>query len=209
MVAMRDSSGSALAVGRFAGWEPLGFEAGDNNWYRFVANGPTAKTDPSGLEECVSKYPGTAINFDHFRRLSNGTNLTEDFIQKHADQIAGILLKRLPGAPWGPLGVAKLAANLPLILTRFALFNDSDDHQLAGLSVGGDGKLSVRTIKGNATQETRIPNSGKPVTYIGPCPGKAMGVWETQEVAKNWCELYDSLYEAYELMQAVQKVSER
>ena len=49
MVAMRDSSGSALAVGRFAGWEPLGFEAGDNNWYRFVANGPTAKTDPSGL----------------------------------------------------------------------------------------------------------------------------------------------------------------
>jgi len=50
MVAMRDSSGAALAVGRFAGLEPLGFEAGDNNWYRFVANGPTASTDPSGLD---------------------------------------------------------------------------------------------------------------------------------------------------------------
>lgn len=49
MVAMRDTSGTALAVGRLAGWEPLGFEAGDNNWYRFVANGPTEKTDPSGL----------------------------------------------------------------------------------------------------------------------------------------------------------------
>jgi hypothetical protein len=49
MVAMRDSSGTALAVGRFAGWEPLGFEAGDNNWYRFVANGPTINADPSGL----------------------------------------------------------------------------------------------------------------------------------------------------------------
>ena len=49
MVAMRDSSGMALAVGRFADWEPLGFEAGDENWYRFVANGPTGKTDPSGL----------------------------------------------------------------------------------------------------------------------------------------------------------------
>ena len=35
MVAMRDSSKAALAVGRFAGWEPLGFEAGDENWYRF------------------------------------------------------------------------------------------------------------------------------------------------------------------------------
>ena len=49
MVAMRNSSGMALAVGRFAGWEPLGFEAGDENWYRFVANGPTEGTDPSGL----------------------------------------------------------------------------------------------------------------------------------------------------------------
>lgn len=48
MVAMKDQSGAAYAVGRLTGWEPLGFEAGDNNWYRFVANGPTQKTDPSG-----------------------------------------------------------------------------------------------------------------------------------------------------------------
>jgi guanyl-specific ribonuclease Sa len=51
MVAMRDSSGTALAVGRLTGCEPLGFEAGDNNWYRFVANGPTGKIDPAGLYE--------------------------------------------------------------------------------------------------------------------------------------------------------------
>jgi hypothetical protein len=49
MVAMRDSFGTALAVGRLGGWEPLGFEAGDDNWYRFVANEPTGATDPSGL----------------------------------------------------------------------------------------------------------------------------------------------------------------
>ena len=49
----------AQAVGRFAGWEPLGFEAGDENWYRFVANGPTAKTDPSGLYEPANTRPGT------------------------------------------------------------------------------------------------------------------------------------------------------
>jgi uncharacterized protein RhaS with RHS repeats len=50
MVAMRDSSATALAVGRLTGCEPLGFEAGDNNWYRFVANGPGLATDPSGLQ---------------------------------------------------------------------------------------------------------------------------------------------------------------
>ena len=36
-------------LGRFIERDPIGFEAGDNNWYRFVANGATGKTDPSGL----------------------------------------------------------------------------------------------------------------------------------------------------------------
>jgi len=36
-------------LGRFIERDPIGFDAGDNNWYRFVANGPTWKTDPSGL----------------------------------------------------------------------------------------------------------------------------------------------------------------
>ena len=61
MVAMRDSSGAALAARRFAGLEPLGFEAGDNNWYRFVANGPTEKTDPSGQCDPVTGLAAGAI----------------------------------------------------------------------------------------------------------------------------------------------------
>ncbi|NBT35870.1 MAG: hypothetical protein EBT03_10110 [Betaproteobacteria bacterium] len=36
-------------LGRFIERDPIGFEAGDNNWYRFVANEPTQKTDSSGL----------------------------------------------------------------------------------------------------------------------------------------------------------------
>jgi RHS repeat-associated protein len=42
----RDYSAS---LGRFIERDPIGFDAGDNNWYRFVGNGPTGKTDPSGL----------------------------------------------------------------------------------------------------------------------------------------------------------------
>ncbi|NBT35880.1 MAG: hypothetical protein EBT03_10160 [Betaproteobacteria bacterium] len=57
MVAMGDSSGTALAAGRFAGSEPLGFEAGDSNWYRFVANGPLGATDPFGLKYGISFGP--------------------------------------------------------------------------------------------------------------------------------------------------------
>jgi len=75
MVAMRDSSGMALAVERFAGWEPLGFEAGDNNWYRFVANGPTERTDPSGLATVEGATWTTPTNPDIGDVIANYHNL--------------------------------------------------------------------------------------------------------------------------------------
>jgi RHS repeat-associated protein len=40
----------SFALGRFIQLDPIGFSAGDSNWYRFVGNGPTGKVDPSGLE---------------------------------------------------------------------------------------------------------------------------------------------------------------
>jgi RHS repeat-associated protein len=47
-------------LGRFIEMDPIGFAAGDNNWYRFVANGPTGSTDPSGLA------PGFWSNYFHY-----------------------------------------------------------------------------------------------------------------------------------------------
>jgi RHS repeat-associated protein len=44
----------SATLGRFIELDPIGFSAGDNNWYRFVANGPTGKVDPSGLQIIVS-----------------------------------------------------------------------------------------------------------------------------------------------------------
>lgn len=55
MLAMKDPSGTALAVGRLGGWEPLGFEAGDNNWYRFVRNSPIIYVDPLGLKWVINR----------------------------------------------------------------------------------------------------------------------------------------------------------
>ena len=39
------------ATGRWLSQDPIGFEAGDANLYRYVGNQPTTLTDPSGLEE--------------------------------------------------------------------------------------------------------------------------------------------------------------
>jgi RHS repeat-associated protein len=40
----------SATLGRFIEMDPIGFDAGDNNWYRFVANEPTGSVDPLGLE---------------------------------------------------------------------------------------------------------------------------------------------------------------
>ena len=47
-------------LGRFIELDPIGFAAGDNNWYRFVGNSPTGRTDPSGLA------PGFWSNYFHY-----------------------------------------------------------------------------------------------------------------------------------------------
>jgi RHS repeat-associated protein len=53
----RDYSAS---LGRFIELDPIGFSAGDNNWYRFVGNGPTGRTDPTGLfeDDYIDDYTG-------------------------------------------------------------------------------------------------------------------------------------------------------
>jgi len=38
-------------LGRFITTDPIGFQAGDENLYRFVSNNPTNAVDPSGLSQ--------------------------------------------------------------------------------------------------------------------------------------------------------------
>jgi RHS repeat-associated protein len=45
------------ATGRFISQDPIGFEAGDANLYRYVGNGVMTKTDPSGLTPPSPKTP--------------------------------------------------------------------------------------------------------------------------------------------------------
>ena len=45
------------STGRWLSRDPIGFEAGDVNLYRYVGNEPTGKTDPSGLEEKRAQLP--------------------------------------------------------------------------------------------------------------------------------------------------------
>ena len=39
--------------------DPIGFDAGDTNLYRYVGNNPTNATDPSGLDGGLALIPGS------------------------------------------------------------------------------------------------------------------------------------------------------
>jgi RHS repeat-associated protein len=44
-------------MGRWTSKDPLGFNAGDSNLYRYVTNGPTHGIDPSGLDVRIESTP--------------------------------------------------------------------------------------------------------------------------------------------------------
>ena len=44
--------------------DPLGFGAGDANWYRYVGNHPAGATDPSGLAAQVMLAPALGLSPD-------------------------------------------------------------------------------------------------------------------------------------------------
>ena len=48
-------------TGRWISQDPMGFDAGDSNLYRYVNNGPTGATDPSGLQEPAFNFDGRGI----------------------------------------------------------------------------------------------------------------------------------------------------
>ena len=74
----------SATLGRFIELDPIGFDAGDNNWYRFLGNGPTGKVDPSGRQENAPGIPSvwgfapqisTAVFLWHYR-AGRGGHLT-------------------------------------------------------------------------------------------------------------------------------------
>jgi len=62
----------SATLGRFIELDPIGFDAGDNNWYRFVGNGPTGNVDPSGLvpwHETVGPTLGPIPDYSNHEKL--------------------------------------------------------------------------------------------------------------------------------------------
>ena len=89
-------------VGRFITEDPIGFEAGDTNAYRYIGNNPTSKTDPTGLMDW-SKWPSwlrrdiSVAEIEKKINLASGKELLELQTAKKLLQQQARLAEKGPG----------------------------------------------------------------------------------------------------------------
>jgi RHS repeat-associated protein len=93
-------------AGRFASQDPMGFAAGDTDVYRYVANGPTERTDPTG--QITSTLPSVAIPATNFSlgvlsaTLTGTAKLTSHVIFANGDYdlwVEGTVFPIVSGGP--------------------------------------------------------------------------------------------------------------
>ncbi len=77
------------AVGRWLSADPIGFEAGDANLYRYVGNGPAAWTDPTGLASQdpldPPEGPGSSMGSGPFEDVN--PDIQFDEMKEHLDKL--------------------------------------------------------------------------------------------------------------------------
>ncbi|QDV52186.1 RHS repeat domain-containing protein [Gimesia fumaroli] len=86
--------------GRFKSEDPIGFDAGDNNLYRYVGNNAATDTDPSGLQGHIKRPSKWRTELDYTNRYleliceCQGTRIVG---RKHSIIRSRIKTKKLPG----------------------------------------------------------------------------------------------------------------
>jgi len=128
------------------GCEPLGFEAGDENLYRYVGNSPTNATDPDGLQinpvQSIPSLPGrdnTVHNQIQMDKLTNTAGKQE-----------------LQGVIGPPLVIGAIYA--PGLVIR--LLSSPGGRLGAGVATGGAGA-------GAANNGNRLPVTTRPPSFRG------------------------------------------
>jgi RHS repeat-associated protein len=77
-------------IGRFLGEDPIGFQAGDSNFYRYVQNGPVNLTDPQGT--CPHCDPsGHSLPPSYFMSLGQTANWVDNALNLISFRHGGIM----------------------------------------------------------------------------------------------------------------------
>ena len=178
------------SLGRWLSNDPLGFEAGDQNWYRAIGNNPGNGLDPSGLEEFdflknpISQMspdefrdwlvgqPGTPINFPPFRKPFNDPSIFDDWVKLPEEASIGI---KVDTKVWATVGLGPLLS--PEIIGAIEEWSNLIPGQgnWPGLIAGGapvtgtfrPGENNLAITIGNP-QPGRVGEAGLGGKFVGP-----------------------------------------
>ncbi len=154
----------SFALGRFIQLDPIGFSAGDNNWYRFVGNGPTAKVDPSGLQDLsvASNIWDSATPAERQRWIVLGMTRRDDDDSCWVDSGVGIGSSR--GDSLGTIGL--LHGFLVVDGAGYGYFEK--DHLPYGTGEWRSDDLHTYPVAGSREDLSRGPSLGTYTSNIRP-----------------------------------------
>ena len=125
------------SLGRWMTQDPIGFEAGDTNLYRFVGNEPTGSVDPLGLCQEKSDKPKVEANPP-----------VKDLGWDRYSPAAGPI----------PLGNGKVAQATTIYDPKTELYDRFSDMNDNSHSVGGKVKFSLKFNSKNSFVVTKLKN---------------------------------------------------
>jgi RHS repeat-associated protein len=190
------------ATGRWISLDPMGFDAGDSNLYRYVNNQPTDTIDPGGLFEITTLTPNVKAGTD-----GKYNNVKWKFaLSKPAPQDGYIVQKITRTVEYTPDGGEKktevavyweawFVKKGEIVDTDFAPDNYTDFSSFSGrpksagkFSTIGEIKFFFKTVTGNLGDPGANPNvppdpatgwkSKNPDTFAGNLPStKTEPVW--------------------------------
>jgi hypothetical protein len=148
-------------LGRFVTTDPIGFQAGDVNLYRFVSNDPLNATDPTGLEESpwspkqrelLKKLPNPNKNLDGTpRQLLKAGKFTVNMSTYKKGIAAGIhgTVEFTPGSDCPNCKQIKIIQNLRMV-------HDEDGRVAEDTLTGTKGALNTPTPHGVLANAQRL-----------------------------------------------------
>ena len=136
-------------VGRFIGEDPIGFEAGDSNLYRYVENQPINTKDPSGLEGFVISQSRLIAYEDNGNKITfNIQDVIDAYRQNPNVQIK--FDNTLAAISFFPFNTGERIRQNPPSMRPIL---DQRGH-IVGRQLGGDGSLN------NSFAQNRFINNG-------------------------------------------------
>ena len=163
-------------LGRWLSQDPIGFEAGDANLYRYVGNSATTKTDPSGLEEVtldvntfipaewVTRMPGIWLTGDDRGPGQNpdGSFRIKSQIAFDTDAIGNALVEQNPGIGQSKIMFGCLLPGIGggFVSTEFTGTGSSNPKQTA---TGANGKVELHISNGGNVPRKFVVTAAAPL----------------------------------------------